>query len=612
MDGKSEVPQKKGDKGEEIVATTRAVTEHRLGRFPIPTNKTSVEEWQVGLEAEWPRHFTALSTEFEHAGTTELYKVGILYDWMFRSDVTQGELFQANRFFSSQTYAVVLAPFVSAYNPELDEIFEQCNVLRCPQLRQISSGGDFDSDYFYQGRDRGQTTAVNSANFYSSQIYNNLKKVAHVILSNVAAATYDENYGKDNFGTYCYRELEGIFLERQINRSKAFRTAVELGCGTGHHSLSLFSRFEAVDGYDFSSRMIEEADRKRNEKVRRQEIKVSPKHRLEFHTRDVEMQPLDKTDIDMVAGLFGMGSFVEDLDAFLINCHSMLAMNGRIILSFYNSEATVYRDPPPWRHPALSAELDSGADELTVRLTPALKFRIYCKAWTVQQVKEKLELHFTDVEIITCPKIAAVFPRDYPGGAKTVTAELLMSAERALMDVPGPDSGPYILATGVKSATGLRTQYYLPPAEAANIFNGQIRDRNCTQVQGFFDPEKVRSSGDMNLDVTLGLWWVDDPERLLPLAYVRPHGEKLKGPQLTSLIGRRTWKLLKGEDVRAVFGAGLGAAPTGVFKGATRVILDPKLRDIKRFRLRVADRFLQTSSLECVEALVGGRQEWLE
>ena len=84
-----------------------------------------------------------------------------------------------------------------------------------------------------------------------------LKKLFHLVLSEIAAPTYDHDYGVDKVGTKEIMDFEELIINEAIQRLKyeqehRLRIAVDVGCGTGRHSLNiLMNEFYTVYVFDF-------------------------------------------------------------------------------------------------------------------------------------------------------------------------------------------------------------------------------------------------------------------------------------------------------------------------------------------------------------------------
>lgn len=595
----------------DVLVATRIVTEHRIGRFPIPTNRSHLYENSESDLAGAFRHLTAILSPIED----RTLLTGVFYEWMYRGDIKLQSLLELDDLFKEVGFRFVLVPFVTSMNIPADW-FERCSTVRCVQLRDPKYSPMISSDYFHYDRSWARNQKVlNESNVLSSQIYQQLKKLSHIMLSDEAAPSYDAEYGKATFGTSTYMALENSVLKAQIEKCVKFDHAIELGCGTGRHTFELAERFTSVDGYDFSAQMIATAAARRDKKHESNTRRLLPTlNRLKFHTRDIEMFPPDHAQVDLVAGLFGMGSFVEDVDALLAHCYAALAPGGRVILSFYNREAAVYSQPPPWRFSALSAELAGDADELIVSLNPKTAFRIYCKAWTPDAIREKMKVYFQDVECLTIPKAAGVFPIDYPTSDSPLAVDLTR-IERGVLFDESFKLGPYILASGRKVSDDIKAVYFDSSASAIGDLKRSIAGGMAKKVSSFWEDRQVGAGGSTGVNVQPILGYASAGAgslRDLPIVILRPWDQRLARNEINALLrpifGKsRVFEFAESSVVRAAFGDGPEAVPSGVLKSNVIVGIHPSLHDGGPYRLKVRDQVVQVTSFEQLVEIVGGR-----
>jgi len=98
-----------------------------------------------------------------------------------------------------------------------------------------------------------------------------LKKLFHFVLSEIAAPSYDDNYGKEKVGTEETMKFEEEIIQDVIKKIKDNNHAinetlyaVDVGCGTGRHTIEILSEhFEKIYGFDFSDKMIKAAKAKK-------------------------------------------------------------------------------------------------------------------------------------------------------------------------------------------------------------------------------------------------------------------------------------------------------------------------------------------------------------
>jgi len=159
------------------------------------------------------------------------------------------------------------------------------------------------------------------------------------------AENYDESYGHEGFATSEFMEFEEKYLDDLLNRN-AFNSingsvAIELGFGTGRHSVKLTKNFWMLIGVDYSEKMCEITEKKfANAGLNSAGV-------ISLHSGfDVNKRPLREAfyragfpsyNADFVLGAFGMGSFIENIEEFSQNSLTdIIGRNGLAYLNFYN------------------------------------------------------------------------------------------------------------------------------------------------------------------------------------------------------------------------------------------------------------------------------------
>ncbi|MCF6157614.1 MAG: methyltransferase domain-containing protein [wastewater metagenome] len=236
-----------------------------------------------------------------------------------------------------------------------------------------------------------------------------LKKIFHLVLSEYAAETYDESYGKANFATQCIKDFEEKVVADTLESVPSKQLVMDIGCGTGRHSFLLLDmhKFHSVIGFDFSPKMIEVAQRKKNEKAKADNFDLS---KITFMRMDVEDEEFsqEQGSADLVCASFGMGSFVENIHNLLKKLWLLLKDEGILIISFYNKNGIQYQVNPVWRDSSLSAKL-SGNDELKVNIGGNV-FTIYCKPYEFEEIRGILNRYFGIINQYSFPTLSAFMP----------------------------------------------------------------------------------------------------------------------------------------------------------------------------------------------------------
>lgn len=197
-------------------------------------------------------------------------------------------------------------------------------------------------------RDYEYAVALNVA---ADLLLKRLKKLFHLVLSEVAAPIYDKLYGKMRIATNEMMKFEEEIVSRVTNKlkdSNRAKRAVDVGCGTGRHTFPLAKTFAHVFAFDFSPSMIDRANHiKKRDNVTNIMFSVAD---LEYE-EIVDEQKFYGTAggrIDLVVASFGLASFIEDTPQLLRRFHSWLREDGMVILSFYNKQSIILQVTPNW------------------------------------------------------------------------------------------------------------------------------------------------------------------------------------------------------------------------------------------------------------------------
>jgi SAM-dependent methyltransferase len=260
-------------------------------------------------------------------------------------------------------------------------------------------------------------------------------KQSHRDLSAAAASTYDELYENSNHATGIYMRYEEDLIINTTGSLPECKTAVVLGSGTGRESFALASRFEKVFGLDFSPEMTQQA-------LLNQKKKGATN--VHFMTLDVEHDPLPFADhsVDFINSSFGMGSFVLNPANFFQEIKRVLKPGGKVIFSFYNSQAFVNQLELGWA-PAISSRLNHQEEALEVQFNDKT-FLIPVVAYSVPEIREELGRFFTIYSLSTFPSISSIFPQQFFNNDRIrqlcLEADLLLAQN---LDLAG---GPFIVA----------------------------------------------------------------------------------------------------------------------------------------------------------------------
>lgn len=308
------------------------------------------------------------------------------------------------------------------------------------------------SNFFpHAGRDYDYEVAVNAV---ADILMKRLKKLFHLILSEVAAPIYNQLYAKAKFATastMSYEEKIINDLSKTLKKNGRNEKVVDVGCGTGRHSFLLATDFKEVYGFDFSPKMINVAnDTKR----------VSAKHNAVFSVDDFEYEEtMYENDFqgktDLVVASFGMGSFVEDTARMLRRFSQWLKEGGYVFLSFYNSKSILLNVQPNWRDTSLSAHLDVDKQTLQVRLPTGAIFDIYCKPFT-ETTRHEISKVFEIEAVYTYPTLMALMPNSMLDNP--LAADLFQDVDTSLATDNKYQLGHYVMVLAkkvIENVTGL-------------------------------------------------------------------------------------------------------------------------------------------------------------
>jgi len=141
------------------------------------------------------------------------------------------------------------------------------------------------------------------------------------LFQNYAKKYDDESFTKGTIG-------EVDFIEKEIDYNKSFRI-LDIGCGTGRHSIELAKRGYNVVGIDLSESMLKRAKEKaRNENAKVDFIQADARH-LNFN---------NKFDLAIMLceGAFPLMETDEMNYAILENAANALKQNGKLIFTTLN------------------------------------------------------------------------------------------------------------------------------------------------------------------------------------------------------------------------------------------------------------------------------------
>jgi len=137
---------------------------------------------------------------------------------------------------------------------------------------------------------------------------------------------YGKNYDNENFAQGTIGECD--FIEKEINFDKTLKI-IDIGCGTGRHSVELAKRGYQVTGIDLSSSLLERA----REKAKAENLNI------DFQKHDARKLPF-KNEFDLAImiyeGAFPLMETDEMNYEILKNAYNVLKSKGKIIFTTLN------------------------------------------------------------------------------------------------------------------------------------------------------------------------------------------------------------------------------------------------------------------------------------
>lgn len=301
------------------------------------------------------------------------------------------------------------------------------------------------------GKDHNYALSLNLA---ADLLLKRLKKMFHLVLSEVAAPIYDLLYAKQRVATdemmrfeeKLVRDVIQRFLPKRDDR----RISVDVGCGTGRHTFPLAKAFDRVYAFDFSPLMVAAAERKKaTADIRNVLFSVAD---MEYETiRDEgHFQSQDGGKVDLIVASFGLGSFIEDTPGMLRRFHGWLREDGIVLLSFYNKQTILTEVTPNWRDTSLSAHLDPESNTLRVELSQKTIFHIYCKAYS-EDIQKTVSDSFDILQITTFPTLMALMPNSLLQSGKALG--IFRFVDETLSEHKDYKYGHYVTVVARKKST---------------------------------------------------------------------------------------------------------------------------------------------------------------
>jgi ubiquinone/menaquinone biosynthesis C-methylase UbiE/prolyl-tRNA editing enzyme YbaK/EbsC (Cys-tRNA(Pro) deacylase) len=288
-----------------------------------------------------------------------------------------------------------------------------------------------------------------AVNMFCDLFLKRLKKMFHLVLSEIAAPIYDKLYGAGHAATAATMAFEKSVVDGVVDslrRDDGCRIAVDIGCGTGRHTFELAGSFDTVYGFDFSPEMIKQAmAKKKATETRNVELDVAD---LEYEEIPTEQQFYGRANL--VVASFGMGSFIEDTAQMLRRLYSWLAPSGYLIMSFYNYQSILQNVQPNWRDTSLAAHLDNETNTLRVSLDRKT-FHIFCKPFS-EATRNAITNVFPQISgSYTFPTLMALMPNSLLQNA--TARELFEHVDKYLAPSDAFSLGHYVTVVAQKESS---------------------------------------------------------------------------------------------------------------------------------------------------------------
>jgi len=203
-----------------------------------------------------------------------------------------------------------------------------------------------------------------------------------------------EDYGKSYEEEPFVKGTEGEvdFIEKELDFNKD-KNILDIGCGTGRHSLELAKRGYKVTGIDLSESMIEQAKRKREEAGLDVTFKIKNALNLDYH-KDFDLS------IILCEGAFSLMEDDEKDYRILKNAYNALNNNGKLILTVLNVFKQIAEDNKNLDLKTFREEFElEMADDNGKEKTIQAKQRYY----TPSEIKWRLKnIGFKQIDIYGC------------------------------------------------------------------------------------------------------------------------------------------------------------------------------------------------------------------
>lgn len=260
-------------------------------------------------------------------------------------------------------------------------------------------------------------------------------------LTEQVAGGYDAREASGKFASQLYGAYERELIRQDALAAGDRSLALDLGCATGAIALDLAGGFAKVAGYDLSSHMVEAA---------RAKAQTRGVENVRFASLDLDAHNLPEVDASasFVVMNLGTASDVSNLPHVLAEISRVLKPGGRFFLTFYNSDALLYKMGfLPWVA-SLEAVVNPYTMCLDVKIGDAL-IPVHAQLFSEAEVRRALPAGLVVDHVSSFPEIAAILPDEVLGDVK-VRASIDRLDRELAKGAEGGHGGAYLIVRGRK------------------------------------------------------------------------------------------------------------------------------------------------------------------
>ena len=261
-------------------------------------------------------------------------------------------------------------------------------------------------------------------------------------LTALVAERYDERDPTRKRASHAAAAFEMELLRADAAAAVDKGRALDLGCATGRVALELSRSFVSVGGYDLSQAMVAVAQAK---------AEAAGVVNAGFAELNLDTQPLPDLDgsVSFVAMNLGTASDVTDVGHVLGEIARVLKPGGRFFLTFYNSEALLYKMGfLPWVA-SLEAAVNPYTNCLDVKIGDET-MAVHAQLQSEADVRALMPAGLTIDSVMSFPQIAAILPDEVLADDK-VRATIDRLDRELARGAEGAHGGAYLIVRGVRT-----------------------------------------------------------------------------------------------------------------------------------------------------------------